>query len=241
MVLYICYDNRLWPWTRPLYYLHLCVRFYLSFKCKNPLQRFSSISSGSQFFVLYYIMNVRQIWIFVYRVCFYHTLIVQVFETCAFYACSLLPSTSWRESCDIPVAFTFCLFKYSQRCAVRLVSVTVKRKASVLYAIFWTSNRPETRATAYWGPLSCQKANPFPHNIKSEGKACLWRGVCLWSVCRSTQVGHRFLKRQISSHLNIDTLFVVCRLYLYRTRYHAQRITCLVCMSRSTEKILFGL
>lgn len=86
-------------------------------------------------------------------------------------------STSQQESCDVTVAFTFCLFKYSPRCSVRLTSGDCEGKAMHVSTLISSLDFKQTwhSITACLGPLSCWKMNLFPRNFKSEGMACLWR------------------------------------------------------------------
>lgn len=91
-------------------------------------------------------------------------------------------STSKREYCDVTVAFTFCLFKYSQRCSAGadvwwLWRERPARQHSLLFLGLQTDLAQRRRG--FRGPLSRWKMNPFPHDFQSEGAWPLKNGTVL--------------------------------------------------------------
>lgn len=55
--------------------------------------------------------------------------VLEKFENPHYVSTAVFLSTSLWKSCDVTVAFTFCLFKYSQRCLERLMSDDCEEKA----------------------------------------------------------------------------------------------------------------
>lgn len=128
-------------------------------------------------------------------------------------------STSQPKSCDVTVAFTFCLFKYSQRCSVRLTSGDCEGEAHKHVSTLCSSldfKQTWCSVTACLGPLSCWKKNPFSTQFKArrDGMPLKNRVVLLFGqfVVHPVRVTSSW-KGKTSPHLNISTTVSDCRLY----------------------------
>ncbi len=129
-------------------------------------------------------------------------------------------STSQPESCDVTVAFTFCLFKYSQRCSARLTSGDCEGKAHKYVSTLCSSldfKQTWRSVTACLGPLSCWKMNPFSTQFQArrDGMPLKNRVVLLFGQCvvHPVRVTPSW-KGKTSPHLNISTTIFDCRLYV---------------------------